>query len=39
VEDLFEIQAPEGAVTTYDFVTPDWAGRWPSEEIWVARKR
>ncbi len=39
VEDLVEIQAPEGAQTTYRFVTPDWARQWPSEEVWVARKR
>lgn len=37
VEDLIELQAPEGASTTYDYVTPDWARRWPSEEIWKAR--
>jgi len=23
----------------YDFVSADWARRWPAEEIWVARKR
>ncbi len=39
VEDLIELQAPEGATTTYPFVTADWAHRWPSEEVWVARKR
>jgi SAM-dependent methyltransferase len=22
----------------YDFITADWARRWPAEEIWVARK-
>jgi SAM-dependent methyltransferase len=38
-EDLIEIQAPEGATTGYGFVTGDWARRWPSEEIWKARKR
>jgi SAM-dependent methyltransferase len=40
--DLVEIQAPPGAVTrhpVYDFVTSDWARRWPAEEVWVARKR
>jgi SAM-dependent methyltransferase len=39
--DLVEIQAPPGAATrhpVYDFVSPDWARRWPAEEIWVARK-
>ncbi len=38
IEALIELQAPEGATTTYDFVTPEWARRWPSEEIWKARK-
>lgn len=39
--DLIEIQAPAGAETHeyYDFVTADWARRWPAEEIWRARKR
>jgi SAM-dependent methyltransferase len=39
--DLIEIQAPEGAEThaRYDFVTVEWARKWPSEEIWRARKR
>ncbi len=41
VERLVEIQAPADAETHpyYAFVTADWAKRWPSEEIWVARKR
>jgi len=40
LEDLLELQAPEDATThpVYDFVTADWARRWPSEEIWVARR-
>ena len=39
VLDLIEIQAPPDAETHayYDFVTADWARRWPSEEIWKAR--
>ena len=36
--DLVEIQAPQGVETRYDFVNADWAHRWPSEEIWKARK-
>jgi CYTH domain-containing protein/SAM-dependent methyltransferase len=39
VENLVEIRAPEGATTRFPFVTPGWARCWPSEEIWVARKR
>jgi SAM-dependent methyltransferase len=39
--DLVELFAPEGAKdhTEYSYVSADWARRWPSEEIWRARKR
>jgi SAM-dependent methyltransferase len=39
VEDLIELQPPEGATSTYR--TPDdlaWARRWPMELIWKIRK-
>lgn len=38
--DLIEIQAPPHAVTHehYAYVPAEWAKRWPSEEIWKARK-
>jgi SAM-dependent methyltransferase len=39
VENLIEVCPPAGATTRYPFVTLDWARRWPSEEVWVARKR
>ncbi|HEY1168701.1 MAG TPA: class I SAM-dependent methyltransferase [Candidatus Limnocylindrales bacterium] len=39
IEDLIEIEAPEGATTRYPWVDPAWARRWPSEEVWKARKR
>ena len=39
VIDLIEVRAPEGATTGYDFVDPGWARRWPSEEVWKARKK
>lgn len=39
VEDLIELQAPEGATSGATFVDPEWARQWPSEEVWVARKR
>ena len=41
IVDLIEVQAPEDAEThaRYDFVTAEWARKWPSEEIWRARKR
>lgn len=39
VEDLIEIQPPaDGPETRYDWTTRAWAHRWPSEEIWKARK-
>jgi hypothetical protein len=41
LERLVELYAPDGAETHhyYDYVTPEWAQKWPAEEIWVARKR
>jgi SAM-dependent methyltransferase len=39
VVDLIELRAPVGATTRYDFVTAEWAGKWPHEEVWRARKR
>ena len=40
VVDLVEIQSPAGAQPHRDPTSPrpDWARRWPSEEIWKARK-
>jgi SAM-dependent methyltransferase len=39
IENLVELYPPDGATTRYPFVTREWAERWPSEEVWVARKR
>ena len=40
VEDLLELQPPDGSTTTYDdLATLEWARRWPSEMVWKARKR
>ncbi len=40
LEDLIEIQAPaEGPETRFEWIDRAWAHRWPSEEIWKARKR
>jgi SAM-dependent methyltransferase len=40
VEDMIEVRPAEGAVTSYtDIATLEWARRWPSEEIWKARKK
>ena len=39
LEELIEVQPSEGAVTRFPFVSGEWARRWPSEEIWIARRR
>ena len=41
VERLVELYAPEGATTHeyYDGATAEWASKWPSEDLWAARKR
>lgn len=41
IERLVEIQAPADAVDSdkHSYVTADWARKWPSEEVWIARKR
>jgi SAM-dependent methyltransferase len=38
VENLIELRPQRGAKPRYEFVPLKWARRWPSEEIWVARK-
>jgi SAM-dependent methyltransferase len=38
VEGLTEIRPPAGATTRYGFVTAEWARKWPSEEVWHARR-
>ena len=39
-ENLIELFALEhhGTHEYYDFVTGEWASKWPVEEIWAARK-
>ena len=41
VERLVELYAPDGARTHeyYDGATAEWAGKWPAEDLWAARKR
>jgi SAM-dependent methyltransferase len=39
VIDLIELYSPPGAQTSYEFVTPEWASKWPCEEAWRVRKR
>ena len=38
VERLVELRPSQGTKPRFDFVSIEWARRWPSEEIWVARK-
>jgi SAM-dependent methyltransferase len=35
--DLLEVRPQPGATTRYDFVSAEWASRWPCEEVWRAR--
>jgi len=39
VENLIELRPGKGAETRYTFVKADWARKWPSEEVWIARKK
>ena len=39
IEDLVELRPRPEATTTYEWVTLDWARKWPSEQAWKARKR
>lgn len=39
IEDLIEIRPPEGATSSYDLTSAEWARRWPAENIWKARLR
>ena len=38
VERLEELQAPADGSTPWPFVDAEWAHRWPSECVWVARR-
>ena len=38
LEDLIEVRPPHGAKPRLEFASVEWARRWPTEEIWVARK-
>jgi ubiquinone/menaquinone biosynthesis C-methylase UbiE len=40
IDALHELYAPEGATMHeyYAFVSPEWAQRWPVEDVWVAHK-
>lgn len=39
IEALHELRPAADAETRFPHVTHEWARRWPSEEIWVVRKR
>jgi SAM-dependent methyltransferase len=39
VEELIEIQPPEGSTTRFPGSSLEWSRRWPLEEAWRARKR
>lgn len=40
VEDLIELEPPPDAPETrHEYISLDWARRWPAEEIWVGRKK
>jgi SAM-dependent methyltransferase len=38
VEELIEVQPPEGSTTSYEWARLDWARKWPTEEVWKVRK-
>ena len=38
VLDLIELRPPADAVTSFPYASIDWARRWPTEEVWRARK-
>jgi hypothetical protein len=38
VENLIEIQPPADTERRHPHASMDWARRWPTEEIWVARR-
>lgn len=39
IEELIEVEVPEGSTTTYPYVSLEWAQKWPCEEVWKVRKR
>jgi SAM-dependent methyltransferase len=38
IEELVELRPRGGSTSGYEFVTTEWARRWPAEEVWKARK-
>jgi SAM-dependent methyltransferase len=39
VEELIEVDVPEGSTTRHPWVPLEWARQWPCEEVWKARRR
>ena len=38
IEELLELRPAEGSTTRADWVTLEWARRWPCEDVWKVRK-
>jgi SAM-dependent methyltransferase len=38
IEDLIEVRAPGDAHARFALTTVEWARRWPSEDVWIARR-
>jgi SAM-dependent methyltransferase len=38
VDDVVEVRPGPHSRPRYDFVTNEWARKWPSEDIWIARR-
>jgi SAM-dependent methyltransferase len=39
VEDMIEVRPPEGSTTRHPLASLEWARKWPTEDVWKARKR
>ena len=38
IERLVELQAPAGSESDELWADPEWAAKWPTEEVWIVRK-
>jgi SAM-dependent methyltransferase len=39
IEELIEVEVPDGSTTGYPYVSLAWAQQWPCEEVWRVRRR
>jgi SAM-dependent methyltransferase len=39
IERLVEIEPPPEATTDFAWADPEWATQWPTEEVWIVKKR